>query len=150
MNQHQIMIRFPSNPRFMQVVRGVISHMTGLAGFSEKETRLVTLAVDEACTNIMRHTYKNEPCQPIEAWCTIDKEYLLFQLLDYGEAIDPSRIRHRELDEVRPGGLGTFFMKNIMDTVEYRQRPEGGNEIRMIKKLPSQKSDSGADPPGPG
>jgi len=142
MIKHQIMIRFPSNPLYMQVVRDVISHMSLMSGLAEKDARLVTLAVDEACTNIMRHTYKNECHHPIEVWCTIDEESLQFQLLDYGEWIDPAKIRHREIDEIRPGGLGTFFMKNIMNRIDYSTRPEGGNEVRMVRLLPGRPSEN--------
>lgn len=131
---HQIEIRFPSNARYMQVVREVVSFVSGLFGLPQKEIRLVTLACDEACANIIRHTYRNEPDHPIHLHCEIIEDAIHFRFFDWGDCVNPDSIKHRNLDELRPGGLGTYFMKNILDHIEYKKRPEGGNEIILIKK----------------
>jgi phosphoserine phosphatase RsbU/P len=96
---------------------------------------MVTLAIDEACTNIIRHTYKNRLDCPIRLLCSHTGESLQFRLIDFGEPLDTSCIKHRSLDELRPGGLGTYFMKNILDRIEYKNPPEGGNEIVLTKFL---------------
>jgi anti-sigma regulatory factor (Ser/Thr protein kinase) len=126
----------------MQIIRGVISSMGLMAGFSEKEARMVTLAVDEACANIIRHTYKNAIDCPVHLLCELTEESLQFRLIDFGEPLDPRCIKHRDLNELRPGGLGTYFMKNILDGIEYKNRPGGGNEITMTKYLPGRQEET--------
>jgi anti-sigma regulatory factor (Ser/Thr protein kinase) len=128
-------VRFPSDPFYLRVVREVITEMGKLAGLSEKKTRLVTLAVDEACANIIRHTYQNETHHIIEMNTSVTDEHLEFCLVDYGKAVDFSKVKHRELGDVRPGGLGTFFMKNIMDKIEHKNLLPYGNQIRLVKYL---------------
>lgn len=143
MIEQQIEVRFPSNPQYMQIIRGVITSISLQAGLSEKEARMVTLAVDEACTNIIRHTYKNRLDCPIRLFCSRQGEDLQFRLVDFGEPLDFHCIKHRQLDELRPGGLGTYFMKNILDRIEYKNPPEGGNEIVMTKSLVNREEQTG-------
>ena len=135
MPQYNSTIRFPSDPYYLQIIREVIAEMGKLARLSDKKVRLVTLAVDEACANIIRHTYHNEFNHVIEMNCSVTDAYLEFCLVDFGNTIDFSKIKHRDLSDVRPGGLGTFFMKNIMDKIEYENRVPRGNLVRLVKYL---------------
>jgi anti-sigma regulatory factor (Ser/Thr protein kinase) len=134
-------LTFPSNPYFLQIARDVISQMSKLAGLSDKKVRLVTLAVDEACANIIRHTYKNELHHKIEMGCQITEHSIEFALRDFGETTDFSKVKHRELNDVRPGGLGTFFMKNIMDEIKYENLVPSGNVVRLVKYLKASEPD---------
>ena len=128
-------MRFPSDPCYLQVTRAMIAGMGLLAGLTENKIRLITLAVDEACANIIRHTYKNEPSHVIEMTCQVSDSALEFCLRDFGDKMDLDNIKHRDLDDVRPGGLGTFFMKNIMDKIEYENTVPRGNLVRLTKFL---------------
>ena len=107
----------------------------------------MTLAVDEACANIIKHTYCGLTDKPITARCMIDNQKIEFQLEDCGPLVDKTKIKPRELDELRPGGLGTYFMNVAMDEVIYdiANNPDGcGNLLRLIKYK------SGATAGGPG
>ena len=52
---------------------------------------------------------------------------------DFGKQVDPDCIKSRDLDDVKPGGLGVHLIKSIMDEVKYRRHEEGGMELRMSK-----------------
>ena len=42
----------------------------------------------------------------------------------------------RERDDLRPGGLGTHFIGEVMDEVEFMPPPaDGGNLLRMVKRI---------------
>lgn len=140
MIHHQASIRFQSDPCLLQVVRAVISEIGQLAGLTEKTRRLVTLAVDEACANIIRHTYNNEFHHTIELKCRVNDNRLEFCLVDFGNPMNVEEIKHRELSEIRPGGLGTFFMQNIMDRIEYENLSPRGNQVKLIKYLHQEDS----------
>jgi sigma-B regulation protein RsbU (phosphoserine phosphatase) len=63
---------------------------------------------------------------------------LIVNVLDNAAPIDVSRCEPRDLDDVRPGGLGMHFMREIMDQVEFLQPPAGfGNLLRMKKTIPA-------------
>ena len=53
---------------------------------------------------------------------------------DHGRSVDPSSIKSRDLDDVRPGGLGVHIMRSVMDRVEYRKRGLTGMELSMTKR----------------
>src|SRR5262252_7748998 len=102
-----------SDPNMLCVVRGALEALTERFGFDAAESRSVTRAVDEAITNIMRHAYGNKPDQPIEVVISRLKKGTSgsrgagFEVLlcDQGPAIDPTKMRGRPLDEIKPGGL---------------------------------------------
>lgn len=130
-----------SDPQLLCVVRGALERLTEVFGFSPPDRRSVTRAVDEALTNIMRHCYNGRTDQPIELYCTRvpprgseRADGLEILLCDKGPAVDPSKLRGRRLDEIKPGGLGLHFIRQSMDIVEYR-RVGDTNEFRLVKYL---------------
>ncbi len=127
-----IKLELPSDPQLLCVVRGAVQQLSSVAGFSEEDCRLITLAVDEALTNIIRHAYGDRHDQPITLTCRQQPEGIEFILVDSGHPVDPAQIRGRELSDVRPGGLGTHFITQIMDQVEYEPLP-GRNQMRLVK-----------------
>ena len=127
----------PSDPQILCVVRSAVERFAALAGFSEEDCRSITLALDEAMTNIIRHAYGNRHDQAIELRCRVNQENVEFVLLDRGESVPAEKIRGRPLEEVRPGGLGTHIIAQIMDRVSYEPLP-GGNQWKLVKHLPSK------------
>ena len=136
-----------SDPKLLCVVRGALERLTDVFGFSPPDRRSVTRAVDEALTNIMRHCYNGRTDQPIEVCCSRVRsrvsergDGLEILLCDQGPAVDPAKLRGRRLDEIKPGGLGLHFIRQSMDTVEYK-RAGSTNQFRLVKYLqPSTQS----------
>jgi sigma-B regulation protein RsbU (phosphoserine phosphatase) len=57
-------------------------------------------------------------------------------LRDFAHTVDPNLIKPRDLDDLRPGGLGTHFMQEVMDEVTFMPPPqEGGNLLKMKKRI---------------
>ncbi len=108
--------------------------MASLQGFSEEDTQFIILAVDEACSNIIRHAYKGRPDGEITLTCTAQGDSIEFMLGDSGETADTSQWPTRSLEEIRPGGLGLHLIHAVMDRVLYRQG-ERGNELVLVKSL---------------
>jgi len=137
-------VELPSDPGMLCVVRGAIERLTEAFGFSEPEVRSVTRAVDEALTNIMRHSYGGALDRRIEVSClrvakkrATKAEGFEVRLVDYGPRIDPEKLRGRRLDEIKPGGLGLHFIRQSMDIVEFK-RDRGANVLRLVKFLPQE------------
>ena len=105
-------------------------------GCSETPTADIVLVIDEACQNIIRHAYKGDPDGEIELQIDREGENLVFALLDRAPRIDPDQVKGRDLDDVRPGGLGTHFIEQLMDRADFLPRPGGtGNLLRMVKRI---------------
>ena len=55
---------------------------------------------------------------------------------DKGKAVIPENIQHRKLDDIKPGGLGTFFIKQIMDAAVFKKDEKGWvNHLVLTKKI---------------
>jgi len=131
-----------SNPRLLRVVRGVVERLAEVFGFSAPGGRSVTRAVDEALTNIMRHSYRGLPDQPIAMYFRRVRRRaggadcgLEVQLWDRGIKFDPAKNYVRKSSELRSGGLGLDFIRQAVDAVEYK-RVGRTNRLRLVKYLP--------------
>src|SRR5580698_4994659 len=139
-------LEFSSDPGLLCAVRGAVERLTESFGFSASDCRAVTRAVDEALTNIIRHSYNGRPDRPIEMlFRSVHREAtpkasegLEILLCDRGPSIKRAQLCMRELEEVRPGGLGLHFIQQSMDIVEYK-RANGTNRLRLVKYVRAPK-----------
>jgi serine/threonine-protein kinase RsbW len=139
-----------SQPAMLCVVRGALEPLMETVGFTEEQNRAIIRGVDEAVSNIMRHSYRGCPDKLIEMRCNRlqrrangrterGMEILLF---DCGPAVDTTKIQARPLDEIRPGGLGLHIIRSSMDVVEYK-RTGFLNRLRLVKWAePASKGES--------
>lgn len=127
-----------SDPRFLSIVRAAVGQIGMVYGLTEDSCQGVTLAVDEAVANVIRHAYKNRHDQKIELTCQAAADHLEFTLVDSGEPADSARICAQPLDEVSLSGRGTHLIKATMDEMHY-EKVARGNQLRLIKHLPATK-----------
>ena len=130
----QMKFAMPSDPRYLPVVRGAIGPLAAAIGWDESECRAITLAIDEALANVIRHAYHDSVDGLIELECRESADGLEITLLDNGEGPNRSKICAREIGCDQPGGLGTHIIKNVMDKVSYEESPEG-NRFVASKRL---------------
>jgi anti-sigma regulatory factor (Ser/Thr protein kinase) len=134
----QMKFAMPSDPRYLAVVRGAIGPLAATIGWDESECRAITLALDEALANVIRHSYHNCADGLIELECCESADGLEITLLDKGDAPDRSKICAREIGCDQPGGLGTHIIKSVMDSVSYEESPEGNRFVarKLLRKTP--------------
>jgi len=106
------------------------------AGYPDLERGRIVLAADEAVTNIIRHTYSSVPDKPILLSADITEGHLHLRLRDYGPPVDAGTLKGRELEDVKPGGLGLHMLKSVFTVVEHSALPDG-NEWHLAKPLAS-------------
>jgi len=115
-------------------VRGAIKPLAAAMGWGESDCRAITLALDEALANVIRHAYHNRADGLIELECRESAEGLEVTLLDKGDAPDKSKICARALACDQLGGRGTHIIQDVMDTVSYQATP-AGNRFVATKRL---------------
>ena len=98
----------------------------------------LVLAIAEAAQNIVKHAYKDNPDTEdkmvVQISCNENKLQIGFY--DMGTPVDPGKVKHREIDNVKPGGLGTFFIQQIMDAVEFKDGKKPWiNHLVLTKQL---------------
>jgi len=131
-----LQLRFPARAAELKGVRDAVRESVEGCGCSAKSTADIVLATDEACQNIIRHAYGGDSDNVIEIEVEREGDSLVFSLIDRAPAIDPSRVKPRDLEDIRPGGLGTYFIRRVMDEVEFARPSSGrGNLLRMVRRI---------------
>jgi anti-sigma regulatory factor (Ser/Thr protein kinase) len=129
-----VSIRIPSDPKHLYLMRRLVQEISLAHGFSEEEVRRIVLAMDEACTNVIRYAYEGDSEQAIDIEAGPVEDGVRFVVIDYGRKPDPDAIAPRALHEVRPGGLGTHFIREVMDEVAYDTSGERGTRLSLVKR----------------
>ena len=98
----------------------------------------LVLAIAEAAQNIVKHAYKGveETADRMEIKISLKDNHLEIGFFDKGKAVVPGNVQHRKLDDIKPGGLGTFFIKEIMDAAVFKKDQKGWvNHLILTKKI---------------
>ena len=99
----------------------------------------LVLAIAEAAQNIVKHAYKDIETNNDKMEIKIslgNNDELEIGFFDKGKPVDGAKVRHRNIDDVKPGGLGTFFIQQIMDAVVFKEGEKPWiNHLILTKKI---------------
>ncbi len=111
------------------------------AGLDARAIYQVQMVVEEACDNIIEHAYAGKINGDIECTCVVDQEGLTVILRDHGRAFNPQSVpepdREASLEERESGGLGLYFINQLMDDVHFSFSSDTGNVLTMVKRRKS-------------
>ena len=129
---------FLVNSKSLKDVRDFARNIIDKSPILQNQKDELVLAIAEAAQNIVKHAYKDNPSSNdimvVEVSCVDNKLKIAFY--DRGTPVDPEKVKHRELDNIRPGGLGTFFIQEIMDAVEFKDGKKPWiNHLVLTKQL---------------
>ena len=132
-------LRVKSRTKNLSRIRDFVSEKALEAGLPVDAVENIILAVDEACTNIIKHAYKSSPEGEIILNVNYDSEKFTITIIDYGKSFEPDRIPLPDLQkyyrEHKVGGLGIYLMKSLMDDVKYTSVPGKYNKVLLSKKI---------------
>ena len=137
-NQESVLLvhHFPAEVSALRNLREKIKETLHSENFPPDMTEDIIIAVDEACQNIIRHAYGQETHEKIILSIHQQTNAIVITLRDYAPTIDMDSLNPRDLEEIRPGGLGCHFMQQTMDEIELRRPRSGkGNVLRMRKQF---------------
>lgn len=140
-DQPDLRLEMRSHAKLLSVVRAMVSNFAERIGFHEGDCGRISLAVDEALSNVINHGYerKADGLIWVNLWHIEAPGPAIGVIVeDMAPQVDPATIRSRDLDDIRPGGLGVYLIRHIMDDVRYEAR-EGcggfGMRLKMVKHL---------------
>lgn len=132
--------KWTSCPSELSDIRKNITNVCLKLNFSEKEINSIVLAIDEACTNIIRYAYKDCRDGIIQIDIISDDQQVIFRLQDFAKQVSKDCIKIKPTSPLKPGGLGVMLMQEVMDSVEFIHTKEcQGNILEMKKSLPKEK-----------
>jgi len=124
-------------------VREFVGRAATDSGLKPSSVYAVQLAVDEAFSNIIEHAYGGECLENVQCSCEITDEALVVKLRDCGQSFRPGKVPTpnltTDLQNRKIGGLGLYFMRQMMDDVDFifTTDPETGrpcNILKMVKR----------------
>ncbi len=138
----EVMITVPSHPKYLALVRSVTVKMGIQNKVDETVIRRMEHAVDEACSNVIKHAYAGDPSKKIGITLRISPEAFEVIIEDSGVKADVASVKGRRLDDIRPGGLGVHLIRRACDVVEFDEKTKKGNRLRLIKYLKETHGDT--------
>ena len=140
-DQPHIRLQLVSDPIYLSGARELVGSVAKRLAFDDMECSKIALAVDEALCNIIRHGYDRALDKPIwislwpmEATSDGRRTGLRIVIEDEAKQVDPSTLKGRDLADIKPGGLGVYIIKEVMDSVSWESRESGGMKLTMTKR----------------
>ena len=143
---HEFLLETPCHGSYLAQIRAIVANLARKVGFDEQEIAQIEIAVDEACSNIVKHAYA-----PDTEWCWRNRDpqirldvrnedgHLVIELNDHGRRFDFASYRPADIDcrlrEMDASGYGIAIMRRFMDEVQYSSNDQTGNTLRMVKYL---------------
>ncbi len=133
-------ITFPSKSDILKDIREQVRHICEQQQTTKILTENIIIAVNEASMNIIQHGYGNNPENEFTVVIGLagnnEKKEIIIQLIDQANKIDPSKIKSRDLDDIKPGGIGVHMIHKLMDSVIYLDDDRlKGNTLELRKTL---------------
>lgn len=126
----------PTRTEELHRIREIVEREAAIFGFDRETSFRLALAVDEACTNVIRHSYGNNPAQSFDLEIATDDDRFIIVITDHGKSFDPAILpaidMKRYLEQFKRGGLGVHLMRLVMDDVKYAARGSA-NQLKMVK-----------------
>lgn len=138
---HDLRLEIRSDPRLLEAVRALVRAYLAGFGYSRGRCDEIVLAVDEACTNAIRHAYSGHSDQTLELAIQSDDDWITLELRDSGCPAPAARVRRRDTPppdakHLKPGGLGVQLIYRVFDEATFSPGQREGNCVRMRLKRP--------------
>ncbi|MFI5233952.1 MAG: ATP-binding protein [Gemmatimonadales bacterium] len=136
-----VRLQIPSLFDMVDLVQVLSDRMGQLAAFDEDQVHWIGVAVRESVINAIKHGNREDPTKPVLIEFAFSPEdrptELVVRVTDRGEGFEPQAVADPLAPEnmLKSSGRGIFFMRNFMDDVRLSRAPDGGMEVRMVKKL---------------
>jgi len=126
-----------SSFEYLDLLQSLTDSITSMMAFDTDTAYWIGMSVRESVINAMSHGNKMDVEKKVDIRFEISEGQLAIQVDDQGNGFDPKSIAD-PLDPqnlLKPSGRGIFYIRSFMDEVQMCRRPEGGMQLRMMKRL---------------
>ena len=135
--QQTFKLSVPSDTVNLAMIRDFVELSARRSAIAEPEMQKLTLAVDEACANVIEHAYNNDNTREITVHVWFDDAQIGVDVIDSGSRFDPTSHKPLELRDLvgHKGGMGIRIMQMATDELVADTDENGHNRLRLIKHL---------------
>ena len=135
-----VRLEFTSAFEMLDFVQVVSDHVARGVGLDEDASHWVSVAIRESVINAIKHGNRNDSSKHVFVefeTATAEVPELTIRVRDQGEGFDPKTVADPLAPEnlLKSSGRGIFLIRNFMDDVQLQRAPQGGMEIRMVKRV---------------
>ena len=131
----QVRLTIPARAEYIALCRLALTGLSRLQDFGDEVLEDLKLALTEACTNSVRHAYREGTDGTVEIVYDLHPDRLVIEVNDEGGGFDPAASATGE-QALAEGGLGIAIIRAIADEVEIGPHARGkGSRLRFIKTL---------------
>lgn len=131
------MLRVPASPPYLALVGNVVRWFGGQAGLSDEKCGELEVAVDEACTNVIRHAFPEATHREMTILCSASDSGLRVTVQDMGTPFDLEQgaqtARDKRSLDPASGGMGLLLIRRLTDAVDYQWDEQQGNQLTLVK-----------------
>ncbi len=137
-----VRLEFTSTFEMLDFVQVVSDHVGQTVGLDDDTRHYVGVAIRECVINAIKHGNRNDATKHVFVeFSTVNSSRdngLMIRVRDQGEGFDPAAVADPLAPEnlLKASGRGIFLIRSFMDDVQLRSAPEGGMEVRMLKRFP--------------
>jgi serine/threonine-protein kinase RsbW len=139
--RHAVRLQIASSFDLLDFVQLVSDRLGAMAGLDEDAVHWVGVAVREGVINAIKHGNREDVAKRVTIEFALEDDgtadALVVSVTDQGSGFEPAAVADPLAPEnvLKSSGRGIFFMRNFMDDISLRRVPEGGMEVRMVKRL---------------
>jgi serine/threonine-protein kinase RsbW len=141
-NNYWVEIRIGSALEYLDLVQTLSDCLTEFMGFDEDTGHWIGMSVRESVTNAIQHGNKLDPAKRVEIHFEVAPDHLEITVKDEGNGFQVDKLPNPLDPEnlLKPSGRGIFYIRSFMDEVEFITHSQGGMEVHMVKKVPSNQA----------
>ena len=148
---HIVRLEFTSTFEMLDFVQVVSDHLARGIGLDEDSLHWVSVAIRESVINAIKHGNRNDAAKHVfvefETATNANVPELAIRIRDQGEGFDPEQVANPLDPEnlLKSSGRGIFLIRNFMDDMHLQRAPQGGMELRMVKRVQPAPADGAGD-----
>jgi serine/threonine-protein kinase RsbW len=134
-HDRSVRLTIPAKAEYITLGRLALTAIARVRPLSDETLSDLKLALTEACTNSVRHAYREGRGGQVEIVYYIEPDRLIVEVTDEGEGFEPSNLAGGGNGDLNEGGLGIAIIRAVADEVEIGRPESGGSRLRFVKFL---------------
>jgi serine/threonine-protein kinase RsbW len=130
-----VRLTIPAKAEYITLGRLALKALARVRPLSDETLSDLKLALTEACTNSVRHAYREGRGGTVEIVYQLEPDRLVVEVTDDGAGFEPAEIEGGGNGDLNEGGLGIAIIRAVADEVEIGERESGGSRLRFVKFL---------------